>query len=178
MIKTILLLVAVAILAVCVFATTRPDTFSVTRTVDIDAPAERVFTFLDDFHQWGAWSPWEKLDPGMQRTFRGPQSGAGAIYEWTGNSKVGSGRMEILESHGPGDLRIKLDFLKPFEAHNSTEFTLQPENGRTHVVWMMRGPMPYVSKVISVFVSMDGMIGDDFQRGLANLKTAAESHRS
>ena len=175
MIKTIAIAIAVLVAAVLAFAATRPREFAVTRTIDIQAPPERIFGLIADFHQWGAWSPWEKIDPGMKRTFSGAAIGAGAVYEWSGNSKVGAGRMEILEANAPSNVRIKLDFLKPIEGHNLTEFTVQPNNAQTRVVWLMQGPMAYIAKLMSVFVSMDKMIGADFERGLRNLKAAAES---
>ena len=110
----------------------------------------------------------------MRRTVSGAPSGKGAVYAWEGNSDVGAGRMEILDTAAPNKVTIKLDFLKPFESHNTTEFTLQPQGDTTQVIWNMHGPAPYVSKVMGIFVSMDKMIGKDFETGLANLKAAAE----
>ena len=135
---------------------------------------EKIFANLNDFHQWPAWSPWAKLDPQMQSTYSGAATGSGAIYEWQGNSKVGSGRMEIVESSPNGVLKIKLDFLKPFEAHNIAEFTLQPQGTQTQVTWAMYGPSPYISKLMTTFVSMDSMVGGDFAKGLAMLKQVSE----
>jgi uncharacterized protein YndB with AHSA1/START domain len=159
---------------ILIYAATRPDSFRVQRSVIIAAPAEKIFANLNDFHQWQAWSPWAKLDPQMQATYSGAATGSGAIYEWQGNSKVGSGRMEIVESSPNGMLKIKLDFLKPFEAHNIAEFTLQPQGTQTQVTWAMYGPSPYISKLMTTFVSMDSMVGGDFAKGLATLKQVSE----
>ena len=175
MLLIILIVLVAAVAALLAFAATRPDTFTVQRSATIAAPAGRIFPHLDDFHRWGAWSPWEKLDPELKRTFSGPESGKGAVYAWEGNKKVGAGRMEILESDPPSRLRIQLDFIRPFEAHNTTEFTLLPEAGRTQVTWTMRGNHNFMTKVMSIFTDMDRMVGPDFERGLAALKTLAET---
>jgi uncharacterized protein YndB with AHSA1/START domain len=174
MIKTILLVIAAAIGGVLVFAATKPDSFTVQRSITISAPPERVQGLIDDFRRWSAWSPWEKLDPALKRTHSGASSGKGAIYAWQGNKDVGSGRMEITDSVSPGKVIIKLDFIEPFEAHNITEFTLTPQTGGTKVTWEMHGPSPYVTKLMQVFVSMDKMVGKDFEAGLANMKAVAE----
>ena len=174
MFKTIAIVIAVLIAAVLVFAATRPDNFRVERSVTIKAPPEKIYPYFDDFTRWAVWSPWERLDPAMKRTFSGPPTGAGAVYAWQGNSKVGEGRMEILESSPSSKLLIKLDFIKPFEGHNTAEYTLVPSGDTTQVTWAMYGPAPFVSKLMGVFVSMDSMIGKDFEAGLANLKAAAE----
>lgn len=174
MLKTIAAILVIAIAAVLGYAATRPDDFSVQRSATIKAPPEKVFALINDFRHWPAWSPWEKLDPAMKRTLGGPATGPGATYAWQGNSKVGEGRMEILESQPPSRLSIKLDFIEPFEAHNTTDFTLQPQGDTTQVTWLMRGPAPFVSKLMGLFVDMDAMIGKDFETGLANLKAASE----
>ena len=174
MLKTILIAVVVVIAGILVFASTRPEAFSVQRTTTIHAPADKVFALINDFHRWGEWSPWEKLDPEMKRTFSGPAAGVGTTYEWTGNSKVGAGRMEILRAAPASKVDIKLDFIKPFEGHNITEFTLTPQGDSTQVTWAMSGPTPFVSKLMQVFVSLDTMIGKDFDEGLANLKRITE----
>jgi len=174
MLKTLAIAVVLVIAGVLLFATTRPDTFSVQRTTTIHAPADKVFALVNDFHRWAEWSPWEKLDPEMKRTFGGPPAGPGSTYEWVGNSKVGAGRMEILTAAPAGKVDIKLDFIKPFEGHNVAEFTLTPKGENTEVLWVMHGPAPFITKVMGVFVSMDSMIGKDFEAGLANMKGAAE----
>jgi len=174
MIKTIAIVIVVLIAGVLLFATTKPDTFTVQRSATIKAPPEKIFAVLNDFHRWTDWSPWEKLDPAMKRTLGGPASGKGATYAWEGNSKAGQGRMEIVESAPSSKVGIQLDFIKPFEGHNVTEFTLTPQGDGTQVNWAMRGPTPFVSKLMQVFVSLDTMIGKDFEEGLANLKKLAE----
>jgi hypothetical protein len=166
------LVAVVAVAGVLALAATRPDSFSVQRSASIQAPPEKISAFLGDFRRWEAWSPWEKMDPAMKRTLSGAPSGKGAVYEWQ-SDKVGSGRMEMLESSSSG-VAVKLDFVKPFEGHNRVDFALEPKGAATNVTWTMQGPMPYLSKVFSVFVDMDAMIGKDFEAGLANLKAAAE----
>jgi uncharacterized protein YndB with AHSA1/START domain len=168
----VILVLAVAI--VLVVAANKPDTFRVQRSLTIEAPPEKIFPTIDDFHRWGSWSPWEEKDPAMKRSFTGAASGKGAVYAWDGNRNVGSGRMEILESAAPSTIVIKLDFFKPFEGHNTAEFTLSPQAGATTVNWVMHGPARFLSKVMQVFVSFDSMIGKDFEQGLANLKAVAE----
>jgi hypothetical protein len=174
MIKTIAIVAVVLIAAVLISAATRPDAFRVERAASVKAPPAKIFPLINDFHNWGAWSPWEKLDPALKRTYGGPESGKGAVYEWEGNSKVGAGRMEIVDSAAPSKVVIKLDFLRPFEAHNVAEFTLDAKGDATTVTWAMHGPAPYMSKLMGVFVSMDKMVGKDFETGLANMKAAAE----
>ena len=174
MLKTIAIVVAVLVGALLAFAATKPDSFRVQRTASIKAPPEKIFPLINDLHSWGAWSPWEKLDPAMKRTHSGAASGKGAVYAWAGNGEVGAGRMEIVAASPPSAVRIKLDFLKPFEAQNFAEFTLEPNGDATNVTWAMYGPSNYVSKLMSVFLSMDSMIGKSFEAGLANLKAATE----
>ncbi len=172
--KTVALVVVVLVAGVLGFAATRPDDFSVQRSIVIAAPADAIYPRVADFHRWPEWSPWEKLDPAMQRTHSGAASGTGAAYSWQGNDKVGAGRMQITAATPPSSLAIQLDFLTPFEAHNTTLFSFAPEGDATRVTWVMRGPSPYLSKLIGVFVSMDRMVGGDFETGLANLKAASE----
>lgn len=174
MLKKILIVLVLAIAGVLLYAATKPDTFEVQRRATIAAPPDKVFALIDDFHHWGAWSPWEKLDPAMTRTFEGPASGTGAVYAWKGNKDVGQGRMEITESTPSSRIAIKLDFIEPMESNNVTEFVLAPKDGGTEVTWTMRGPSPYLTKVMDTVVGMDRMIGKDFEAGLANMKAAAE----
>jgi len=174
MLRKIALVVVLAIAVLLVFAATRPDTFRVERTARIDAPAEKIFPLIDDFHRWGAWSPYEKLDPGMKRSFGGAASGKGATYAWQGNGQAGAGRMEIVESAPSSKVAIQLDFIEPFEGHNMAEFTLQPQGGATQVTWAMHGPSPYAARLMGIFFNLDRMIGKDFEAGLANLKAATE----
>lgn len=174
MLKTILLIVAVLIAALLIFAATRPDTFAVQRSVVINAAPEKIFPLINDFRSWGAWSPFEKLDPAMQRTFSEPASGVGARYEWSGNGNAGAGSMKITEVVAPSRLAIDLDFTKPMKANNKVVFTLQPGATGTQVTWLMHGPVPYVAKIMHIFFNMDKMVGGDFEKGLADLKAAAE----
>jgi uncharacterized protein YndB with AHSA1/START domain len=174
MFKIIAIIVAILIAGVLILAATRPDTFRVQRGTSIKAPPEKIFALINDFKSWGAWSPWEKKDPAMTRTFGAATSGKGAVYAWEGNKEVGQGRMEIAESSPPSKLTLKLDFVKPFEAHNIVEFTLAPVGDATNLTWAMRGDTPYFAKIIHVFINMDRMVGKDFETGLANLKALAE----
>ena len=174
MFKTIVLLALAVIAAVLIFAATKPDTFRVQRTASIKAPPEKIFALLNDYHNWPSWSPYEKMDPAMKRSYSGSASGKGSVYEWEGNSNIGKGRMEILDSTPPSKLTIKLDFFKPFEAHNTAEFLLEPKGDHTDVTWAMFGPLPYTGKVMHTFFNMDKMVGGQFAEGLANLKAAAE----
>jgi uncharacterized protein YndB with AHSA1/START domain len=173
---TIIAVVVVVLLAaLLVFAATKPDTVDVQRVTNIKAPPDRIFALIDDFHRWGTWSPYEKRDPIMKKTFSGAAHGAGAVYEWEGNSKVGKGRMEITRAVPASRVSIKLDFIKPMEGHNVAEFTLEPKgDSTTSVTWAMHGPASFMSKVMQVFVSMDSLVGKDFETGLANLKSVAE----
>jgi hypothetical protein len=174
MFKKIAIAIVVLLAAVLIFAATRPDTFRVERSANIKAPPERIFGILNDFQKWGSWSPWEKKDPAMKRTFGATTSGKGARYAWEGNKDVGKGSMEIAESSPSSRVTIKLDFIEPFEGHNIVDFALEPQGDSTNVTWTIQGPMPFISKVISIFCSMDSMIGKDFEAGLANLKAVAE----
>jgi uncharacterized protein YndB with AHSA1/START domain len=174
MLKTIAAFLAIAILTVLVLALTKPDSFRIERQTSIAAPPAKVFALINDFHQWQSWSPWEKKDPAMQRSHSGAASGKGAAYAWSGNKNVGSGRMEITESVPSSRVVIKLDFITPFEGHNTAEFTLQPQGEGTSVRWAMYGPTPFVSKLMQVFFSFEKMIGPDFEYGLASLKALAE----
>jgi uncharacterized protein YndB with AHSA1/START domain len=170
----IAIVLAIAIAAVLILAATKPDSFSVRRATTINAPAEKVFPLIADFHEWRKWSPWEDRDPELKRTYGGAERGKGAVYAWEGNKNVGSGRMEILEANAPSQVTIQLDFLKPFEAHNIAEFTMLPQGNATNLNWAMSGPAPFMSKVMQVFMSFDKMIGKDFEAGLAKIKSTAE----
>lgn len=153
---------------------TRPDSFRVERSAVISAPADRIYPLLTDFHQWPRWSPWEKLDPAMQRNFSGANEGPGAVYAWSGNKKAGEGRMEITAAEPPRSLEIQLEFIRPFPARNRIDFTLTPEGDRTRIVWGMQGRNNLGSKVMQAVINMDRLVGGDFDRGLANLKELAE----
>jgi uncharacterized protein YndB with AHSA1/START domain len=168
----VVLVVAIAI--VLILAATKPDTFRVRRAATVNAPPDKIFPLINDFHQWANWSPWEGKDPAMKRSYSGPASGRGTVYAWEGNKNVGSGRMEITDASAPAKIVIKLDFLKPFEAHNTAEFTMLPQGDATNVTWEMYGPAPFMSKVMQVFMNMDNMVGKDFEIGLANMKRLTE----
>jgi uncharacterized protein YndB with AHSA1/START domain len=170
----IAIVLAVAIAAILILAATKPNTLRVQRSITVKAPAERIFPLINDFHQWKTWSPYENKDPAMKRTYGGAETGKGAVYAWDGNNNVGSGRMEILEAATPSKIVIKLDFFKPFEGHNTAEFTMLPQGDATEISWVMQGPAVFMSKVMQVFINLDNMIGKDFEVGLANLKTLTE----
>ena len=173
-IAVIAVVVVVAIAAVLVLAATKPDTFQVQRAASIKAPPEKIFALINDLRGWGAWSPWEKKDPAMKRTFSGAQYGKGAVYAWDGDKNVGQGRMEITDTSAPSKIVIKLDFIRPFEGHNVAEFKMEPNGGSTNVIWTMNGPVPFLGKIIHVFLNMDKMVGGDFEEELRNLKSLAE----
>lgn len=167
--------VVVALIAgILVYAATKPDSFRVQRSASIKAPPDKIFPLINDLKAWAAWSPFEKKDPAMKRSFGPITAGKGATYDWQGDRSVGQGHMEIIEASPPDKVLIKLDFIKPFEAHNNGEFTLEPKGDNTLVTWAIYGPSAYVTKVMGVFVNMDTMIGRDFEAGLADLKAAAE----
>ena len=174
MLKIIAIVIVVLIAGVLIFAATKPDTFRIQRAASIKAPPDKLFRLINDFRNWAVWSPWEKKDPALKRNLGATASGKGAVYEWEGNKDVGQGRMEIAESVPPSKLTIKLDFVKPFEAHNIVEFTLEPNRDATNVTWAMQGHTPYFAKIIHVFINMDSMVGKDFEAGLASLKAVAE----
>jgi hypothetical protein len=172
--EIVVIVVVVLIAAVLIFAATRPDSFGVQRTTSIGAAPDRIFPLINDFKNWGSWSPYEKKDPAMKRTFSSQTSGKGAVYEWDGNAQVGQGRIEIIDSSAPSRVTIKLDMIKPMEGHNIVNFTLEPRADATQLTWAMRGSCAYMAKLVGLFCDMDKMIGKDFEIGLANLKTLAE----
>jgi uncharacterized protein YndB with AHSA1/START domain len=174
-IAVIAIVLAIAIAIVLVLAAIKPASFSFERAITVHAPPERIFALINDFHQWVSWSPYETKDPGMKRSYDGAASGKGAVYGWEGNNDVGSGRMEIIEAAPPSKIRIKLDFFKPFEAHNIAEFTMLPQGDATNVTWAMHGPASFMSKLMQVFIDLDHMVGKDFEVGLANLKKLTEN---
>ncbi|CAE6699578.1 SRPBCC family protein [Paraburkholderia aspalathi] len=174
MLKVILITVVAAVGLLLIYAATRPDNFRIERSVRIEAPPERVYGLIDDLHQFNRWNPFLRKDPAAQGAYSGTPSGKGARYAWQGE-KVGVGQMEIVDTAAPANVTMNLDFIKPFEAHNMADFTLKPEAGATQVTWAMYGPAPFLSKLMQVFVSMDRMVGKDFEDGLSNLKTLAEA---
>jgi uncharacterized protein YndB with AHSA1/START domain len=150
------------------------DTYTVERSTTIDAPPQRVFVEIADFHNWTRWSPWEDLDPALQRSYSGAPSGVGAVYEWSGNRKAGQGRMEIVEVSEPTDVRIDLQFEKPWKARNDTSFHIVPEGSGSRVTWSMTGKKTLMTKVMGIVMPMDKLLGKDFDKGLVRLKAAAE----
>ena len=175
MLVKILIAVAVLVVAFLVVVALQPSDFRVTRSVVISAPPPVVFGQVNDFHKWEAWSPWEKLDPAMKRTYEGAPAGTGAVYKWVGNSKVGEGKMTLTESR-PSDLvRVTLEFVKPFAATSTTEFTFKPEGDGTAVTWTMAGKNGFMAKGMCLFMNMDKMVGGQFEQGLAEMKKVSEA---
>lgn len=173
----ILVTLAIALAAFLVFVATRPAHFRVERTAHIAAPPNSVFANVNDLHKWPAWSPWQDLDPNMKQTYEGPEEGVGASQSWRGNSKAGQGRMTILQSRPPDEIRLRVEFVKPFTATNESIFTFQPEGGQTTVTWAMEGENSFFFKLFGTIVNTDKMLGRDFEKGLARLKTLTETQR-
>lgn len=167
-------LLLVALAGLLLYATTKPDVFLIQRSITINAPPEKIFPLIDDFRQWPAWSPYERKDPAMKRTYGALSRGKDAVYEWEGNGNVGSGRITITDVARPSLVRLNLDMIKPFAAHNIVEFTLEPKGDSTTVTWMMNGAVPYPAKIMHVFFDVDAMVGKDFEAGLAHMKATAE----
>lgn len=174
MLRKILIGVAAVVVLFVLVVATRPAAFHIERSIAIAAPPEHAFALVNDFHAFGSWSPWEKLDPNLKRSFEGPASGVGAKYAWTGNDDVGEGRMTIEKSE-PSRIQIKLEFIKPFAATNTATYTFVPSGEGTNVTWAMDGENGFMGKAFSMFMDMDKMVGADFERGLASMKAVAES---
>ncbi len=174
MLKIIGIVVIVLIVGVLVLAAMRPDTFSFERKGVIKAPPDKVFGFINDFKNWSHWSPWEKKDPNMKRTYGASTVGKGATYGWEGDKNVGVGNLVIFESTPSSKIALNLNFEKPFKVSNVVSFLLTPVGDTTEVVWRMEGASNFMSKVMQLFMSMDKMVGRDFDAGLASLKAAAE----
>lgn len=173
--KKVLILLVALILGFIGFVAAQPSEFSVSRTVQLAAPPEVVFAAVSDFHRWEQWSPWVKLDPGIKTAYKGTASGVGAVYEWAGNDQVGEGRMTITDAKPNQSVTIKLEFIKPWEVTNTATFTFSPVGENTKTVWMINGPKSFMAKAAGLFVDMNAMIGADFDKGLASLKTVAEA---
>jgi len=173
MVKKVLLVVLVLIVACLGYIATRPSTFRIERTATTSAPADVVYAQIADFHRWPQWSPWEDLDPAMTRTIEG--SGTGSTYHWVGNDKVGEGRMTITDATPAERVQIKLEFLKPWTATNTTVFALAPDANNTRITWTMEGNNNFMAKTMDVFMNMDKMIGTDFEKGLTKLAAVSES---
>jgi hypothetical protein len=174
MLVKILVGAAVSVVIFLVVVALQPPTFHVERSITVNVPPERTFALVNDFHAWKAWSPWEARDPAMKRTYSGASSGAGAVYAWSGNRDVGEGRMTIESSRDPSLVSIKLEFLKPFVATNTATYSFAPVAGGTRVTWAMDGANAFLAKAFHLFVSVDRLVGADFERGLARMKSAAE----
>ncbi|MFI5085027.1 MAG: SRPBCC family protein [Actinomycetales bacterium] len=151
------------------------SSYSVSRSALIPAPAARIFPYINSFHEWTKWSPWESVDPAMDRSYSGRESGAGAKYVWSGNRKAGAGNMEIIASEEPSSVSIRLEFTKPFKAVNPTVFTLAPEGSGTRVTWTMTGVNKGIGRVFALFMNMDKLVGGDFEKGLASLSAQVGS---
>jgi hypothetical protein len=175
MVIKILIALAAIVVVLGVVIATRPTEFRVERTATISARAPVVFAQVNDFHKWEAWSPYVKRDPAMKKSFEGAPAGVGAIYTWSGNHEVGEGRTTIIESR-PGELiRIKLEFVRPFAGTSTAAFTFKPEGERTAVTWSLDGRNNFMAKAVGLVMNMDKMIGDDFEKGLAQMKSIAEA---
>ncbi|RKG67274.1 polyketide cyclase [Corallococcus sp. CA054B] len=175
MFKKIAIGVVAALALFAGFVATRPDTFTVTRSATVPGTPDIAFGLVNDFHQWNQWSPWDNIDPNLKRTFGGAESGVGATYAWTGNDDVGEGNMTIEEAKANESIRVKLSFIKPFASTNITTFTFKPADGGTNVSWEMAGQHSFVTKAFCLFMDMDQMVGKDFEKGLASMKTAAQA---
>ncbi|MDP1665362.1 MAG: SRPBCC family protein [Methylobacter sp.] len=176
MLNTILILVAIAVTLFFIVAAIQPSDFRVTRTGTISAPASAVFAQVNDLQKWEAWSPWAKLDPEAKNSFEGPTSGTGAMMRWVGNNKVGQGSMTIIESRTDDFIRFKLEFLKPFAATNTAEFTFNSEDDQTTVTWTMYGKNNFMAKAIGLIMNCEKMVGGQFEEGLASLKSVVEEN--
>lgn len=175
MFKKIFTGLVAAIVAFAVIVATRPADYTVARSTTIAAPQEVVFDQVNELKKWEAWNPWGKLDPNMKLTYEGPASGVGASYSWAGNSQVGEGRLTITESRPNELIRFKLEFFKPMAGVSTTEFSFKPQLDNTEVTWTMTGKNNFIGKAMCLFMSMDKMIGGQFESGLADLKTVSET---
>ena len=171
---TALVIAAVVVIGVLIVAAMRPNTFRTERSTVIQAAPDKIYPLINDLHQFNTWNPFKKLDPESKDTYTGAASGKGAAYAWDGK-KLGAGRMEIIDTTPGRKVVMKLDFLKPFEAHNTAEFTLEPRDGATAVTWAMFGPATFMSKLMGLVFNSDKMVGGSFEKGLADLKASAES---
>jgi len=173
MIKSILIVVVLALAGLLAFAATRADRFTVRRSIAVHAPPQKIHALINDLRQFNTWNPYEKKDPQIKGHYRGPAAGPGARYEFQGNQEVGAGSLEIITS-APQQVALRLDMTAPLAASNTITFTLQPKGSATEVTWAMEGASPYLAKLMSVFIDLDAMVGRDFEAGLANLKARAE----
>jgi hypothetical protein len=175
MLKKVLIAVAVVVVGFLGFVATRPAEFSIERSATMSAPPAVIAGLITDFHNWDQWSPWSKLDPAQKTDYSGAPSGTGAVFHWAGNDKVGEGRMTIENVEADKAVTIKLEFLKPWEATNKSVFAMAPAGSGTKVTWTMSGENNFMAKAMSVFMDMEKMVGPDFEKGLASMKTVAET---
>ena len=175
MVKKLILAVVVLVVVLAAIVAIQPSEFRVERSTTVAAPAGAVFAQVNDFRKWADWSPWEKADPAMQRTYVGAPFGTGATYAWAGNENVGEGRMTLTESRPDERIQIQLEFLKPFASNATAEFSFTPEGDRTRVSWSMAGENGFMAKAIHLVMDMDQMVGTEFEKGLADLKTLSEA---
>jgi uncharacterized protein YndB with AHSA1/START domain len=175
MLKIILIVLALIIIVLVVIVALQPSEFRVARSTTISAPASAVFAQVNDFRKWEAWNPWAKIDPAMKQTYEGAPAGTGAVYTWAGNKEVGEGRMTIIESRPNELIRIKLEFFRPFRATNTAEFTFKPAGNQTVVTWSMTGENNFMAKAVHLFMNMDKMVGGQFEKGLASMKSVVEA---
>jgi hypothetical protein len=174
MLKKILIAVAAVIAVFLIVVALQPGEFRVARSAAISAPPPVLFEQVNDLRKWEAWNPWGKIDPAMKQSFEGPPSGTGAIYKWAGNSEVGEGRMTITESRPNELVRLNLEFFKPMAGTSTAEFAFKPQGNQTEVTWSMTGKNNFIGKAMCLFMSMDKMIGEQFEKGLADMKAIAE----
>jgi hypothetical protein len=178
MLQIILIAVAAIIVLLIIIVVMQPSDFQVSRSAKMAAPPEKIFPHVNDLRRWETWSPWAKMDPACKNSYEGALAGTGAIFAWAGNKKVGEGRMTITESRPSKLIRIKLEFLKPFKATNMAEFTFKSQGDQTDVTWSMSGKNNFMGKAFGLFVNCDKMVGGDFEKGLATMKSVAETARS
>jgi len=175
MLEIILIALAVIVVAFLIVVTMQPAQYRVARSATVAAPAQAVFAQVNDFHKWEAWNPWGKIDPAMKYSYEGAPVGTGAVYSWVGNKEVGEGRMTITESRPSDLIQIKMEFFKPFAGNSIAEFTFKPEGNQTAVTWSMTGENNFMAKAIHLFINMDKMIGGQFEKGLAQIKSLVEA---
>lgn len=175
MLKKILIGLGFVVLLLVGFISMQPSAYRIERSITIAAPPALVFDWVNDFHRWNDWSPWDKLDPNIKRTYEGPAAGVGTMYSWAGDNKVGEGRMTLIDSRPPEKIDIKLEFFKPWESVATTEFTFAAAATGTTVTWAMNGTNNFAGKACSLFMNMDKMVGGSFEEGLAKLKELSEA---
>jgi uncharacterized protein YndB with AHSA1/START domain len=175
MLEIFLIALAVIVVVFLIIVAMRPAQYRVARSVTVAAPGQAVFAQVNDFHKWEAWNPWGKIDPAMKHSYEGAPAGTGAIYTWVGNKEVGEGRMTVIESRPSDLIRIKMEFFKPFAGNSIAEFTFKPEGNQTAVTWSMTGENNFMAKAIHLFINMDKMIGGQFEKGLAQIKSLVEA---